>query len=574
MNDAARGQSGGLVPLVVGVTGHRDLPVEEQALIKSRIREFFLELRRDYPELPLLVMTPLAEGADRIAAVVAHELGIPISILLPMPLALYERDFTGDSLVEFKEMLTLGERVELPLLEGTDRVAVAGSGRVRDLQYAQLGAYLAAHSHILLAIWDGKPSTSPGGTGHVVKFHQHDVIELIAEGQHRSPIDFTEDESDLVYHVVCSRREGGPPDTGLAPGDVFWLTRDELKPRTLYMPPRYRLVFQRMAEFSADLRRPADERVFYELLPADALTQCPPGARDIDDLYHRADALARRYQQHFYMALRSTSVFALLAGCCFVLYADLGQDLLIYPYIFSLALVLVLSWLDRRFAWRRRFQDYRVLAEGLRVQFYWSVAGVVMENPSRFSHDSFLRRQDLELGWIRNVMRFAGRRADSVEHETSSEAIELVSRRWVEDQRDYYSTKAQQLVSRSRFTGAIGLISFGVVLAAGILLAFAADRMSDGTGDLLIALMGLFPFVFAVRQNYALRQAERELVAQYQHNRRIFSNAARLLQAASSLAAQQEILRALGEAALEENGQWILRQRRRPATVSESAGLG
>ena len=207
-------------------------------------------------------------------------------------------------------------------------------------------------------------------------------------------------------------REGAPAD-GLQPGDVHWLTRDELKPRTLYMPPRYRLVFQRMAEFARDLQRPLDPSDYYELLPADRLAECGRGSRDIDALFHRADGLARRYQKLFYAALRTTSALALLAGCSFVLYADLGQASMIYLYITCLALVLMFTWIDRRYAWSRRFQDYRVLAEGLRVQFYWSVAGVVMENPSRFSHDSFLRRQDLELGWIRNVMRFAGRRADS-----------------------------------------------------------------------------------------------------------------------------------------------------------------
>ena len=573
MNDPAGRAGNNLVPLVIGVTGHRDLPVEEAPLIKQRVRTFLEDLRRDYPELPMLVMTPLAEGADRIAAVAAHELGIPITVLLPMPRALYENDFRGESLAEFNEMLTLGELVELPLLDGTDPGDVDSPGRARDLQYAQLGAYLAAHCHILLAIWDGKPSDAPGGTSQVVNFHQHDVIELIAEGQHRSPIDFTEDESDLVYHIVCSRRASGSPAEGLQPGDVHWLTRDELKPRTLYMPPRYRLVFERMAEFARDLQRPLDSSAFYELLPADRLAECGGGSRDIDALFHRADALARRYQRLFYSALRATSALALIAGCSFVLYADLGQASMIYLYITCLALVLGFSWIDRRYAWRRRFQDYRVLAEGLRVQFYWSVAGVVMENPSRFSHDSFLRRQDLELGWIRNVMRFAGRRADSVEHETSPEAIELVMR-WVVDQRDYYSKNSVAFISRTRITGAIGLISFVIVLVAGLILAGGSERIDDTTSNLLIAMMGLFPFVFAVRQNYALRMAERELVAQYQHNQRIFTNAARLLQGTTERKVQQEILRALGEAALEENGQWILRQRERPATVTESAGMG
>ncbi|MFV2090412.1 MAG: hypothetical protein ACC642_07145, partial [Pseudomonadales bacterium] len=174
---------GGHVPLVVGVTGHRDLIAEEQDQIKTRIRDCFEHLQNTFPNLPLMVMTPLAEGADRIAAEVAHELRIPTVVLLPMPQHLYQSDFEGDSLDEFRHMLDLGEAVELPLLANLSEADVEKPGRGRDLQYAQLGAYLAAHCHILLAVWDGKPSNAPGGTGHVVNFHHHDVMELIAGGQ-------------------------------------------------------------------------------------------------------------------------------------------------------------------------------------------------------------------------------------------------------------------------------------------------------------------------------------------------------------------------------------------------------
>ena len=265
---------GGHVPLVIGVTGHRDLLIEEQEQIKDRIRDCFNQLQNAFPELPLMVMTPLAEGADRIAAEVAHELGIPTLVLLPMPQHLYQSDFEGESLSEFHEMLSLGECVELPLLSELSEADVLEPGHGRDLQYAQLGAYLAAHSHILLAVWDGKASNAPGGTGHVINFHQHDVIDLIAEGQHRSPIDFTEDESDLVFHIVCSRRKKGPPESGLLPGQAYWFTRDEVKPRTLYMPERYRVVIERMAEFSIDTELPVDTTEFYGLLPPADLALC------------------------------------------------------------------------------------------------------------------------------------------------------------------------------------------------------------------------------------------------------------------------------------------------------------
>jgi hypothetical protein len=559
------------VPLVIGVTGHRDLLDEEQEAIRQRVRGFFEQMRDSFPDLPLMVMTPLAEGADRIAAEVAHELGIPIVVLLPMPRHLYEKDFQGESLREFQTMRELGEQIELPLLPELTEADVISQGAGRDLQYAQLGAYLAAHSHVLLAIWDGKPSNAPGGTGHVINFHQHDVIELIAGGQHRSPIDFTEDESDLVYHVVCSRRDSGPPEAGLSPGQAYWFTRDELKPRTLYMPDRYRMVFKRMAEFSADLGLPLDPETFYPLLPEQELARCGQGAKDIDRLYHRADALARRYQSYFFRVVRTTGVLGLAAGVCFVAFADWPVvHTMLLPYILCIVLVLSLGALDRSFSWQRKYLDYRVLAEGLRVQFWWAVAGVEMENPSRFSHDSFLKRQDLELGWIRNVMRYAGFRSDSTDRDSSEELVALCMSYWVSDQHKYFRQKAMERERRQRVTGLFNIVGLLLLVVAAVTLAARADLVELTSGAVLIALMGLVPFAIAARQNYAYRTAESEMLAQFQHYVRIYQNATNLMTKAPTLAMKQDILRAVGEAALEENGQWILRQRERPSVPTHT----
>lgn len=559
----------GRVPLVVGVTGHRDLLAAEEELIRGRVRSFFEMLMAQFPDLPLLVMTPLAEGADRIAAEVADKLGIPIIVLLPMPEHLYQSDFQGASLAEFQTLRGLGECIELPLLPNLAEADVREPGPARDYQYAQLGAYLAAHSHILLAVWDGKPSAAPGGTGHVIKFHQHDVIDLIAEGQHRSPIDFTEDESDLVYHIVCSRRESGIPAAGFQPGETFWFTRDELKPRTLYLPDRYRMVFERMSEFSRDLDTPLDPADFTPLLPTEDLADSGQGAQNIDRLYHRADALAQKYQRYFYRQIQGILLLGLLAGASFVSYADWpGLGFMIYPYIACIALVLLLAWLDRRYAWQRKFLDYRVLAEGLRVQFFWAVAGVTMENPSRFSHDSFLKRQDLELGWIRNVMRYAGFHADSTDRTPTERQVALCTEHWVRDQQAYYQRKAADRAGRHRVTTLVELVCFAGLLAAAVTLAIARGLDGMVAEDMLIAVMGLLPFVIAARQNHAHRLAERETMVHYQHYIRIFSNAVNLMGRAPTLALKLDILRAAGEAALEENGQWILRLRERPMATA------
>jgi hypothetical protein len=553
------------VPLVVGVTGHRDLVGAELGQIRERVRSFLAGLMKQFPDLPLMVMTPLAEGADRLVAEVAVEFDIPVVILLPMPQSVYQTDFSGQSLDEFRSMTELGEIVELPLVGSNTLQSVAVSGNARDLQYAQLGAYLAAHSHILLALWDGKQNQAPGGTAHVVQFHQHDVIELIAEGQHRSPIDFAEDESDLVYHIICSRREDGAPADGLRAGNAHWLTRDDVNPRTDEMPEGYAVVFGRMAEFNRDLAQPVDMSASYPLVSEASAAGVGEALSCIDSLFHPADLLAARFQRRAHRALLVSHTLAVLAGLSFIVWADLPeQDYMIYPYLIFIALTLLVFDAERRGGWQRKSLDYRVLAEGLRVQFYWALAGVKMANPSRFSHDSFLRQQDLELGWIRNVMRYAGRQADAALAEPEPANSDLAVREWVAGQMAWYQSASRDRSVRNRLTSTLLLATFltGLAVAAG--LAVFQYQLQAPWSNLLVALMGLLPIIAAVRQNYAHRTAERELVTQYGYQLRIFSNAHRLLERTENLARRREILLALGESALEEHGQWIMRQRERP----------
>jgi len=56
------------VPLVVAVTGHRDLLPAELPRIRERVRAFLCQLRDAYPDRSIAVMCALAEGADRVVA--------------------------------------------------------------------------------------------------------------------------------------------------------------------------------------------------------------------------------------------------------------------------------------------------------------------------------------------------------------------------------------------------------------------------------------------------------------------------------------------------------------------------
>lgn len=161
--------SSGRTPLTAGVTGHRPagLMHADQELLALRVRETldFLALRFGQEEsrgqAPRL-LSPLAEGADRLVARIALERGWELVSILPFSRQDYERDFvTGDSREEFSRLLALASEVrELGgVREGSEGLEQA---------YAAVGRAVLEGSDFLIALWDGERARGPGGTGEVV----------------------------------------------------------------------------------------------------------------------------------------------------------------------------------------------------------------------------------------------------------------------------------------------------------------------------------------------------------------------------------------------------------------------
>ena len=128
----------------------------------------------------------------------------------------------------------------------------------------------------------------------MVRFHQQSTMDMLRSNQQRSPIDFSEDESDLVYHLPCSREQDGGPAGDLDVGDGSWFTRDDLQPRTKQLPERYRQVFEQQQAFNRDLAGVNPEPVREEALQA-ALDHRPALAQ-LFGYFQEADALAIRFQ--------------------------------------------------------------------------------------------------------------------------------------------------------------------------------------------------------------------------------------------------------------------------------------
>ena len=112
LKQAEFGSSGfGPIPLIVGVAGHRRLP-DAQLALRGVVRDLLLDFRNRYPSTRIVLLSALAEGADRLVAREALELGFSLVVPLPMAREEYEKDFaTPESLAEFRSLLLRAESV-------------------------------------------------------------------------------------------------------------------------------------------------------------------------------------------------------------------------------------------------------------------------------------------------------------------------------------------------------------------------------------------------------------------------------------------------------------------------------
>jgi hypothetical protein len=108
----APGDKRGPLPLMVGITGHRDLRADDRVSLRKCLSGIFRQLKRHYPQTPIVLLSALAEGADCLAAEVALPLGIRLLVPLPMPADEYRADFkTAESQQEFDHLLQQAEHV-------------------------------------------------------------------------------------------------------------------------------------------------------------------------------------------------------------------------------------------------------------------------------------------------------------------------------------------------------------------------------------------------------------------------------------------------------------------------------
>jgi hypothetical protein len=378
------------IPLLIGVTGHRDLVPEEIAPLRVAVRSFLAGLRRRFPDAPLLIASSLSQGADLLVAEEALALGLGCCAVLPLPPELYRTDF-DDALdwCRFEEVLA---RCGRTVVCGGDDPPGASFDLTKDriartARYAAAGELIAADAFILLALWDGKPSELAGGTASTVEYR------------------WSQQSRFDVYHVVTSRRQGAPL-AGLAPLQAGY--RQALAgPLEGDLPKRAAVVATRTSELNRDLCRyhariSGSGSATHPDLKGDS-AGLPEHQIGNSALAHSIAGLAVQMRRQATRTLLLTFALLSVIGASLLLSGSSDGVAQYRDGMIGIAAAFALlagaSQLARSQRWYRRSREYGALAEGL------GAAGGGAEPALPPAH---LRHSDSKLEWICTAIRAAG----------------------------------------------------------------------------------------------------------------------------------------------------------------------
>jgi hypothetical protein len=500
--------SGDAIPLIVGVIGHRDVDPAAVESVRSAFRSILREVHTAHKHCPLAVMTSLATGADTLAADEAVAQNVPLITCLPMAPEHYESEFTPAERGHFRW-----------LLAQSFAVVVVGDGADRENAYLRAGEYVAHHSHLLVAMWDGDVARDVAGTANIVHARLNNVPRVAMAGEY--PVDV-----GPLAHIVAPRSGDVRADTGTV---------------VMHDPPRFRGDRSAKRDFRASLRCLDRYHRDLQRIRSDGTEL------GLEHTTLRTDAVANALQRRSLLWQRLLFIFAFLAATAQVVY---GLNAFKITLLVLAAAVYVIA---RRDAFETRYEDYRALAEGLRVQHAWFAAGLAAESVDAL----YLRMPESPLHWITMALR-----ASHVVFRNNAPDSDTF-KQWLRRQWRYHLRTAHR---NARREVAFNWIARGMLVAAfgvSVLAAFAGRASTASVALAIGLLIATLVHAYADKRGYAA--ARKRSVRMFY----VFDRARRELAAIDRGVPgnRQFVIRELGRESLIEYAEWLIAQRKQPLQV-------
>ena len=534
------GQKVPLWPYVVAVTGHRSfakpgevegLPGYDRETIKAAFRHELEQMARRWKKAcnkkfwlfkykdvnaPFILLTGMADGADQLAAEVAlelpAELNVKVAAILPMDKELFR--LTIDDKERFDSLLKrvyLTYSLPLPDNSAEYRAKIADvdnhdTDELREKQYNNLGKFLALHSHVLFAFWDGIDMPNlVGGTSTVLHFK----LEGNTEKQTRSDI-LTYTSVGPVVQFLTPRNNPENLKEPVAKLEnpeeiaVFYWSKHDLWDKDnecYFFPGRKQMTEERrcktsvsnMKEIVDTLERLGElnrysikcpesvkkelstskeylfNKEYMEKIQSKPEDFCDAETKALNDHYMYVNKLARwfkKWMQRFAIIyLVGVALFlicgALLSslweihqndwghGTCFS-FVHNGEGsgfemLFAFPlptivYWVSIVVFLIGYGLALFLKYRIRFYRFRAIAEALRIQLFWRIAGM-SDCVSGYYRSHQLPKTDWLRAAINGLDVLFAAPEDVNFNKTPSERLTFVREVWINGQLQFFQDR-------------------------------------------------------------------------------------------------------------------------------------
>lgn len=422
----------------VGVTGHRSLKDPQRVAAGVAKILGILDRRMHGILRRYQVISPLAEGADRLVAsevldwrgTIGRAGLFPAGLRVVLPMsqkeyyATFNEDRREDSIAEFEKLLALAGP---PL--------VLHPGKDRKEAYEHVGRYVVENCDVLIAVWDGQPSRGRGGTAEVLDFARSGHCTVFWIHAETGAVEHFSKPHGFLERL--GRAMTGYCGEALGEGSIY----DETAQRLGKLKDS-----AREAGLDPAILNPLQDAILPNMTKASRLAQ----------------RYQNRYQRCGVAAYLLSAAAVAIAVCLWLFWRE--HHFLFLIEAADIVLVIALVRTPQFHEWQRKWLEYRYLAERLRVCCFLYVAGV--------DYEFYEPPPDLRVGWLSDpwvtkVLQQAWRKLPSPPAIASSSdarqslAAFLVSA-WIGDQIAYYERASRSNHSRGE---RIERILNGILLA-------------------------------------------------------------------------------------------------------------
>jgi hypothetical protein len=484
------------IPFVlgVGVTGHRAevLPEGDVPALRERIREVLVLIERcgrallesekecfAGAEPRLRFVSPVADGADQIAAELALDLGWELQAILPFERAAYRASLANHGARERFDAL-LGRCTCLLELPGDPDHGLDA--------YVMTGRATVAHCDVLIAVWDGLPPRGRGGTGEVVQLALTRGTAIV-----HVPLAPGGDT-----RILWSAFDPTVVTVADDPGVARQLERSDVDTllRGLLMPPPDQYEQRFLKRFLGERLRRIRTRIEYPLLltaagvrrfrardftskHAEAQTRdewrryragcaeahnISTGIDVLEESYSWADRLA----SHFAQTYRSGHIFNFVLGgfaVCLGLAAFMAPHLKMEEAAVELLITLAImlnAIIGQRQEWHRRWLDYRQLAERLRPMRTLKLLGIAAPDPPGTATNPVPKRW---IDWYASgIWRAMGCPSGAIDRTCAARLGHAIAAHEVEPQVGYHERNSKQIDLLDHRLEEIGMVLFAATV--------------------------------------------------------------------------------------------------------------